>query len=69
MRTSVRGAEYLRLLRGKHLERGVQEEEKTPVKQGLRLRLLNASVISTLLYGCESWKLPAQARRKLNGTV
>ncbi len=28
-----------------------------------------ASVISTLLYECESWKLTAQARRKLNGTV
>ncbi len=33
MRTSVRGAEYLRLLRGKHLERGVQEAEKAPVNQ------------------------------------
>ncbi len=35
----------------------------------LRLRLLNASVISTLLYGCEAGKLSAQARGKLNGTV
>ncbi len=37
--------------------------------KGLRLGLLNASVISTLMYTCEAWKLPARARRKLNGTV
>ncbi len=37
--------------------------------KGLRLRLLNASVISTVLYGCESWKLTAQARRKVSGTL
>ncbi len=35
----------------------------------LRLRLLKVSVISTLIYGCESWKLTSQARRELNGTV
>ncbi len=25
--------------------------------------------MSTLVFGCESWKLTAQARRKLNGTM
>ncbi len=38
-------------------------------QKGLCLRLLNASLISNLLYGCEAWKMSPQARRKLNGTV
>ncbi len=35
----------------------------------LRLRLPQAFVMSTLLYGCESWKLSTQVQRKLNNTV
>ncbi len=35
----------------------------------LRIRLWNSSFTSTLLYGCESWKLTQAARRKLNSTA
>ncbi len=37
--------------------------------RSLRIRLLKASVISTPLYGCESWKITAHVHRRPNNTV
>ncbi len=46
----------------------MQSRDGNPVI-AINHRLLNASVMWTFFYGCESWKLTEQARRKLNGTV
>ncbi len=57
---------------GTHLEKKVQEAAKklvNPSEKDLRRRLLNAPVISTLLYGCEAVKLSGQVRRRLNSRV
>ncbi len=40
----------------------------TKVPASLRLRLFGTSVVSSLLYGCESWKLTDKVCRKLNST-
>ncbi len=81
MCTSVRGPESARLLRKEAPRKsgpGGSRDDVKPLasrldfalRHGISIsRLLNASVISTLLYGCESCKLAAQARRKLNGTA
>ncbi|CAM9429564.1 unnamed protein product, partial [Ectocarpus fasciculatus] len=34
----------------------------------LKIRLLQAEVVQTLLYGCASWSLAAEHHTKLNGT-
>ncbi len=34
----------------------------------MHLRILGCAVASTLLYGCESWKLTEKVARKLNST-
>ncbi len=39
------------------------------ISKSLRLRLLQASVIPTLLNGCESWKMTEKVERKLYGAV
>ena len=38
------------------------------LSKSLRLRIFSSCVVSTLLYGCEAWKLTEQVRRKLNAT-
>ncbi len=75
MRTSLRGPEFPQLLRGEAPRKsgpgGIKDAREYigPPTRGRRLRLLNASVISTLLYGYEAWKLsaqaPAQAKRDI----
>ncbi len=38
------------------------------LSKSLRLRIFSSCVVSTLLYGCEAWKLTGQVRRMLNAT-
>ncbi len=40
----------------------------TKLPTSLRLRLFGTFVVSSLLYGCESWKLTEKVCRKLNST-
>ncbi len=51
---------------GRHLEKGAQAAEKAFTH---RLRLVKAPVMSTLLYGCEYWKLTTHVGRKQNNTA